>query len=260
MTISEFMEHPGHAMCFHNILGFKSSSKEYQGSLFRFPLRTQEANSEISKSPYHLKNVLDLYDSFFKEAPIILLFLKHVLEISLYDGSNLLYKVAINPSQKQMVASERLACEKCYSKPGKYVLRVYCTTVHVHKRGTEEEYHWLIMNLIGQQNTLSQDLKLLPWVGIAAPLPGPMSVSDLNIEEDSIDSVMQALTTHYIQKRFSSLRTSRDWTGNAVGHSKGHVFCFLPLPCNTTMAHLFHCLPQKEMSLILMLPGHCILK
>ena len=188
-SLSNFMKCPGHAACFNGIFGLDTTTVNYQGTLFRFPLRKRNANSEIIiDTAYPPERVLEtLYDSFFEEAPLILLFLKHVQEISLYEGSKLLYKVAIDPLQKQVVTAERQACKESTSHPNKCVLRAYSTTVQVHRGGTSENYHWLIMNLIGRQTKQSQQLGFLPWVGIAAPLPGTITLRGLNIQTDKVE-------------------------------------------------------------------------
>ena len=69
----------------YNMLGYKSK-EHYPGTLFRFPLRTPEMaeKSDISKSPYTEQSVHNLISSFKKEAPVSLLFLKHVESIKLY--------------------------------------------------------------------------------------------------------------------------------------------------------------------------------
>ena len=235
------MKCPGHAACFNGIFGLNTTTDNYPGTLFRFPLRKHDAYSEISKVPYTPEKVIkNLYDSFFEEAPLILLFLKHVQEISLYEGSKLLYKVAIDPLQKQVVTKERQACKDCTSRPNKFVLRAYSTTVQIHREGTSENYHWLIMNLIGRQTKQSQQLGYLPWVGIAAPLPGIITLRGFNIQANKIELIFKDLMGSRVQKELSSLRASLSWTGNVVGHNQGHVFCFLPLPGKTPLPVNIH--------------------
>ena len=62
-----------------------SESADYNGTLFRFPLRQRGPNSEISSSVWDTDRVLDVvYKSFQEDAHPILLFLKSVEKISLY--------------------------------------------------------------------------------------------------------------------------------------------------------------------------------
>jgi hypothetical protein len=62
-----------------------SKETRFDGTLFRFPLRTgeQAENSEISNSPYLISSVEALFDSFKRDAGIILLFLKFVESIEI---------------------------------------------------------------------------------------------------------------------------------------------------------------------------------
>ena len=229
----EFMKCPGHAACFSEIFGLDTTTDNYPGTLFRFPLRKRDASSEISDTAYPPARVLKtLYDSFFEEAPLILLFLKNVQDISLYEGRELLYKVAIDPLQKQVVAAERQACKECASRPSKCILRAYSTTVQVHRRNTSENYHWLIMNLIGSQTKQSQQLGFLPWAGIAAPLPCSISIHDIETAADCAASMI-AQVSRILSKHSSCI--PMPWTGKVVGHNQGHVFCFLPLPGKTSL-------------------------
>ena len=240
-SFSSFMKYPGHSACFNGIFGLDTSAEEYPGSLFRFPLRKPGANSEISRVAYSTERVLEnLYESFYQEAPIILLFLKHVQEISLYDGNDLVCKVAIDPDHSHVVTLERSECRKCTLGLSRCVLRAYSVTVQVHKRNTNvQHYHWLIINVIGQCTEQSSKLGFLPWVGIAAPLPSKVNLSNLytetDIEKEGVEHMMKDLATSQIWKQLSDLRTSLVWKDKFVSHNEGHTFCFLPLPGTTSL-------------------------
>ena len=89
-TLEEFLEFTGHAACFANLgsCSIRSGMTSYPATIFRFPLRQPNAKSEISSNSYSVDRVRDfLFQSFIEEAPIILLFLKHVEEITFYDGN-----------------------------------------------------------------------------------------------------------------------------------------------------------------------------
>ena len=69
---------------FHQIFDCNlNQGKLYNGTLFRFPLRTQP--SQLSPKIYTREMVNTLFDSFKNEASAILLFLKNVDSISLYE-------------------------------------------------------------------------------------------------------------------------------------------------------------------------------
>ena len=236
--LNEFLCHDGHAACFesHSCFGLKRGVIDYKATLFRFPLRKPNANSEISSNSYPVEKVRNfLFTSFIKEAPIILLFLKHVQEIGLYDGERLVYKVSIHPNHIRMVESERKALiELGLSNPKYSSLRLYSMSIVAEdaRVGSRSEYHWLIMNMIGSSfgnvNELSKKLVILPWVGIAAPLPRMLHINDISLSNFNISQLAGIL--QHIQARLKSHMISLPWCDGVQGHTDGHVFCFLPLP------------------------------
>ena len=236
--LREFLSHDGHAACFesHSCFGLKRGVIDYKATLFRFPLRKPDANSEISSNSYSPQQVKNfLFTSFIKEAPIILLFLKHVQEIGLYDGERLVYKVSIHPNHIRMVESERKALiELGLSNPKDSSLRLYSMSIVAYDAcvGSRSEYHWLIMNMIGSSfgnvNELSKKLVILPWVGIAAPLPRILHINDISLPNFNISQLAGIL--QHIQAKLKSHMISLPWCDGVQGHTDGHAFCFLPLP------------------------------
>ena len=188
---------------FENVLDCKISTGNYQGTLFRFPLRSEP--SQLSSKPYTAEKVRNLFESLRKEAPLILLFLKNVEEISLYetDGvskEKLVFSVRLHDTCRSQVRKEKKKFLERVSpwdpKIGKVELCLevaieqqdvnYATTVH----------NWLIYNCIDAEDSqiqeLSGKLRLLPWIGFATPLTSSERIS--------------------------------------LGSTGGRIFCFLPLP------------------------------
>ena len=239
--LDEFLSYDGHASCFHGIFGLTRAKRNYNATLFRFALRRRSSNSEIAKTEYPVERVRGfLYDSFTKEAPIIMLFLKYVQQISLYDNDQLVYKVSYEPSQMYPIKQEREALIKLVES-GFHTcsLRVYSMTIITEDnrpgQTPTQSYHWLVMNMIGSTDRdilqLSQELEILPWVGVAAPLPQMATISNLALpfcNTSNITSCVQQL-----QPGLRKVAMSLPWCEEVQGHSEGHVFCFLPLP-NTT--------------------------
>ena len=68
---------------YENVLDCKISTRFYNGTLFRFPLRS--APSDLSEKVYSKEKVRKLFQALEKEAPVILLFLKNIEEIALFE-------------------------------------------------------------------------------------------------------------------------------------------------------------------------------
>ena len=236
-----FLKYRDHAACFRNIgpCSVDPGMQHYAATLFRFPLRLPDAISEISSNAYPVERVRDfLFQSFIKEAPIILLFLKFVQEVSLYDGDTLLYKVSVDPNHENKVKTEREELFKLgLSKPSSPSLRLYSMTIVVENflEQKQNEYHWLIFNMIGSTvekiRELSQKLEIIPWVGVAAPLPAMISLEGIHVPSFDINNLPKVL--QMIQRRLGKSKLSLEWCNEVQGHTEGHAFCFLPLP-NTT--------------------------
>ena len=239
--LDKFLTYEGHASCFHGIFGLTRATRNYNATLFRFALRRHTSNSEIVKTEYPVERVRGfLYDSFIKEAPIIMLFLKYVQHISLYDNDQLVYKVSLEPSQMRAIKQEREALIQL-AESGFHTcsLRVCSMTIIAEdnrpRQTPTQLFHWLVMNMIGSTDRdilqFSQELEILPWVGVAAPLPQMATISNLALpfcNTSNISSCVQQL-----QPGLRKVAMSLPWCEEAQGHSEGHVFCFLPLP-NTT--------------------------
>ena len=237
--VSDFLRYSGHAACFKSLgsCSVLPGTKDYPATLFRFPLRLPGADSEISSNAYPVERVRTfLYQSFIKEAPLILLFLKHVEEISLYDGDNLLYKVSIHSKHQTKVRSERNSLIKLgLSNPSYPSLRLYTMTICVDNFCDNElnnYYHWLIFNMIGSNieriQELSRKLQILPWVGVASPLPNMVNLSNVHIPDIDINQLSNVL--QMIKRKVTTSIIPRSWCEGIQGHIEGHAFCFLPLP------------------------------
>jgi hypothetical protein len=85
--------------------------KNYESTLFRFPLRT--CPSKLSQTEYTKEKVDKLFESLREEASIILLFMKNIQHISVYeridDGDEVkcIFKVEIAPEMCEMVKQKR---------------------------------------------------------------------------------------------------------------------------------------------------------
>ena len=197
-------EYPDQFMPYEDVLDCKISKQYYNGTLFRFPLRGEP--SDLSKKNYTTQEVRELFHALKEEAPVILLFLKNIEEISLFetDYSNRerhLFTVRLNDSCRQKIRQKKQSLLTQVEKlsRGRVTntnLLLTLTVEKVGESGTVVDHKWLIYHQIDARNSrlkqLSSELGLLPWVAFATPLN-------------------------------AAKRQSLSSTG-------GRIFCFLPLP------------------------------
>ena len=185
---------------FHDIFDCNlNQGNYYQGTLFRFPLRTQP--SQLSNKIYTRDMVYTLFESFKNEASAILIFLKNVDAISLYERENRgaivhLYTVKVSENSKNTVRERRQELIKEITADRNFAVKTTFYRMEIEKEcpgKPSEKSEWFVANQVGSNDTrlieLAKSLKLLPWIGIAFPL-------DINHNMSSL----------------------------------GRIFCFLPLP------------------------------
>lgn len=186
----------------------------FPGTLFRFPLRQKP--SQLSGNIYNKEKVLELFESFKADADTVLLFLKSVQKISLHiresDGTErLLFQVTATENTDNKL--ERPDALKVLGQavdsynnavPSSSVTCVtYQVSIETQDEMAKETQRtsWLVCSGVGgrglctELDSLADDLKFMPTIGIALPLTA-------NDREDSCAS-----------SAFS-----------------GRSFCFLPLP------------------------------
>ena len=204
---------------FQGVFDFDFQKEYYKSTLFRFPLRT--CPSKLSDTKYTKGKVDKLFESLEEEASIILLFMKNIQHISVYerlsdaDSVRRIFKVEIAPEKRESVKQERQrmmnAVERScadgavqdFESESSYVV----DACFVNSQ-SEKSFRWLVLNQIGLEGheritELSQKLSLPAWVGCAVPL-----------------------------------------NENAQKENSGRIFCFLPLPrdvdCQTGLPVLVH--------------------
>ena len=197
-------EYPDQFMPYEDVLDCKISSLSYNGTLFRFPLRSEP--SDLSKKKYTADKVRKLFDALKEEASVILLFLKNIEEIALFetDEDNIkkhLFTVKLSDSCRQEIRQKKksLLTQVQLLSEGRVQstnLSLTLSVEEIGEGGSVVDHKWLVYHQIDARDSglrqLSSELGLLPWVGFATPLKA---------------SKRQALSS----------------TG-------GRIFCFLPLP------------------------------
>ena len=175
---------------FDSISGFESiGMTSYSKTIFRFPLRTTP--SELSEVLYDVPKVQKLIDALHEEAKLLLVFLRSVDTIEVYnitsDGSHqLCFKTEIADQDKSSVGSERKRFIK--KLKSEYASNSYNISeyfgfsadfkIKVSGTGLSEkqcgESHWLVCNQVGSSNKAvlesAAKQKVFPWVGTALEL------------------------------------------------------------------------------------------
>ena len=204
---------------FQGVFDFDFQKEYYKSTLFRFPLRT--CPSELSDTKYTKDKVDKLFESLEEEASIILLFMKNIQHISVYerlsdaDSVRRIFKVEIAPEKRESVKQERQrmmnAVERSCADGTVQDLESessYVVDACFVNSQSKKSFRWLVLNQIGLEGheritELSQKLSLPAWVGCAVPL-----------------------------------------NENAQKENSGRIFCFLPLPrdvdCQTGLPVLVH--------------------
>ena len=199
-----FQEYTDQFMPYEDVLDCRISTQHYSGTLFRFPLRGEP--SDLSKKNYTAEKVRKLFDALKEEASVILLFLKNIEEIALFETDQCnrerhLFTVRLNDICRQEIRQKKksLFAQVELLSNGLVAnvhLPLILTVEELDERTSAVGHKWLVYHQIDARDPslqqLSSELGLLPWVGFATPL-----------------------------------NTSKRQALSSVG---GRLFCFLPLP------------------------------
>ena len=187
---------------------FKSG--QYNKTLFRFPLRNKA--SSLSEKIYTDERMVSLFDCFEEDSHLILLFLKNLERVELYERdtydkkAKLMFEVKLSDDCIELVRLKRRQFIRD-TKSGNWMdhslvssFPITIETIRYEKSGGQRKsYKYLVTHLYcgGHMSTTFKrlchdpDLHNSPWVGTAMSL---------------------------------------DTSETQAGPLDGHVFCFLPLP------------------------------
>ncbi|XP_061184826.1 sacsin-like [Saccostrea echinata] len=235
---------------FQNVFGFKSSEfsekKGYNGTIFRFPLRTkhQALDSGISSKEYSRHEMDKLLKMFCKSSGNMLLFTQNVKKIKLFHvgerstnpdkdmelvlavekEENFGNSVTLN-NENILCAASRQCSRLDKSEHFSSVCKTKITIASwghswVENLTSKEETNWIISWALGRK----QSLKLFREKRSDGALP----LSSVAIPGDVLNK--------QFSPRFLCARSS---AFKRYGfYETGHLFCFLPLPIKTSLA--FH--------------------
>ena len=254
IRLSEFSKFADQVAPFVDLFRFDQFTKDYDGTLFRFPFRRNDHSfhSKISDKCYTSEEVIhELYSSLRDEASHILLFLKCIESIELYtwdhtvNAQKLYLQIELEPDCVPRVRELRQMCmdhckdEVSFTATGSFNVQVTAADSSDLKQSS-----WLVCNTVGSSDrhvlSLASTLKVLPWCGIAAPLSHGVecqscSFSGLVRPGVRAEDIAQGLLSQ--QNCFKAV------VGNwevALKQNEGYAFCFLPLNDPTGLPVCIH--------------------
>ena len=235
-------EYSDQQSCFRKYFGYEGTY-EYNGTLFRLPLNTEQCNSTIKPDGVYTadKVKITLFEALEEEAANVLIFLKRVKSIKLSTRLGLKScELSVKIPDNYLIGvqlSNSLLSKHVLLKQFRNSIKV---TVNVFPiSSTKGEKVWLVLNLIGfpqSPPTLSQfysakKLDYLPWIGIAMKTgieEGQLSASEtLNFSHEWDGSELVSLIESILSemKLCFSVPFEHELTLNS-----GNLFCFLPTP------------------------------
>ena len=171
---------------FEKLCGFTVRNASYNGTLFRFPLRNVRRDKRVSSHTYDINKLRELLTALREEAKCILLFLRSVRSVEVFEISDSgkhfnILKVSISETSIDRLAQKRSDFQvnlKRLFQAHSFGIRESLTQfVHVQvditdsQRSTTGSSKWLVANQVGSQSDevrkIAKELKAFPWVGVA---------------------------------------------------------------------------------------------
>ena len=178
---------PSHLQPFSGIAGFSiQTNSSYPNTLFRFPLRTQ--TSDLSTKSYSVAKILMLLDTLKDEAKYLLLFLRSVESIKVYNIDHmglqsLVFKVEIARIEQSGLRDKRASfnsdLRKLYKRQQRYGITqcLHYTanfTVKITSDHVKTSSRWLVSNVTGSSEpevaAIAEEVHVFPKVGTALEL------------------------------------------------------------------------------------------
>ena len=204
---------------------FKTTN--YPKTLFRFPLRIKK--SGLSDNLYTPESLSELIDELKDEAKFLLLFLRCVNTVEVYDipqlernKCELCFRVQVAPKDQINVTHQHtdfMAKLKSQHTLNPFKISTYVTKVakfdvsilDTATQQSEQTVSWLVANQVGSSKKeileAAKKQHVFPWVGVAIELSTP--------SDSSVDKII-------------------------LSSGDGRVFCFLPMPVEASSALPVH--------------------
>ncbi|KAF8977717.1 hypothetical protein BGZ46_007165 [Entomortierella lignicola] len=228
-------------------------SNPYQGTIFRFPLRTEEQaiRSEISNTAYSVNMVDEMLSKLEKEALECLLFLKHIERIVVYErkeeNSKPVKRFEVEIVNASEVRAHRAVfldklkdhLDRQHLEKADHPSTLDCTVWPQFKltRKSEVSFEsWMVTNMVGDacnaRNHMAQykfdtfKLNMIPWVGIASPIQHDKNIDSQMFCFLPIGSVESKLPVH-IHGHFAVKPSRReiwyDQDGDLANHAEARA-------------------------------------
>ena len=179
-----------HLVPLDGISGFARDTTYYPKTLLRFPLR--KTASGLSKNVYTVQKVNELIDALKSEAKLLLLFLRSVHTIQVYNidslgNAVLSFETKIAKASADDLAQKRdsfngelKSCHKTHGYDFSHVISFTCKfDVYVYSATTDQTTtsQWLVSSRVDSSNAkvraASVQQKVFPWVGTAVEINNP---------------------------------------------------------------------------------------
>ena len=170
---------------FEKLCGFTVRNASYNGTLFRFPLRDVRRDKRVSSHTYDINKLRELLTALREEAKCILLFLRSVRSVEVFEISesgkhfNIL-KVSISETSIDRLAQKRsdfqVNLQRLFQAHSFGIRESLTQFVRVQvditdsQKGTTGSSKWLVANQVGSQSDevrkIAKELKAFPWVAL----------------------------------------------------------------------------------------------
>ncbi|ETW06282.1 hypothetical protein, variant [Aphanomyces invadans] len=157
----------------------------FHGTMFRLPLRTanEARRSKLSASIRTCEDIQHLLDEFFVESTMVLLFLRHLAKISIYewtdgqDAPSMRYTTAAAAVVESLACRSQIVARPPFSQAGtSWDVHLKVTTRDI-AHNMDHHASWLVCNQLGggtcsmiANHPDNASLRLIPYGGVAARL------------------------------------------------------------------------------------------
>ena len=237
-------KYASHHSCFKLALFDYNGESDYNGTLFRFPLRTGGYTSTIINETRSIEEIKSaLFVPLIEGGEHLLPFLKYIDCIQIWEKVNnkvtLIHSVGVAEEFKNSLRLHRneitlFADEKQYHEKS----CLFVTLFPIDTNGRNNI--WLVMNLLGfgapspasSNNDFykfycKNTLKYIPWVGIAFPTGVTTHITEedhtwkFEWQEDSVVSLFEDIKANINLSLLTDICLDTD---------AGKYYCFLPIP------------------------------